>query len=78
MSNHLETLCQFRQAIYASFPYRRDSLMDWLDAFSSNDRARSTVELSLNPCFRCQYSALYKAIAEAYVESDYPVCSLEA
>ncbi|MDB9527890.1 hypothetical protein PN498_17985 [Oscillatoria sp. CS-180] len=36
------------------------------------------MELSLNPCFRRQYSTLYKAIAQAYVESDYLVCSLEA
>ncbi len=78
MSTHLEPLREFRQAIYESFPYRRDSLLDLLDAFSSNDRARSTVELSLNPCFRRQYSALYKGLAEAYLESDYPVCSLEA
>jgi hypothetical protein len=78
MSDHLETLRQFRQGIYESFPYRRDSLLDLLDALSSNERARSTVELSLNPCFRRQYSALYKAIGQAYVESDYPVCSLEA
>ncbi|MBE9103387.1 transposase [Vacuolonema iberomarrocanum] len=78
MSDHLETLRQFRQAIYESFPYRRDSLLDLLDAFSSNERARSTVELSLNSCFRRQYSALYKALGQAYVESDYPVCSLEA
>ncbi|MEM9121612.1 MAG: hypothetical protein AAGD09_27620 [Cyanobacteria bacterium P01_F01_bin.56] len=54
MSNYLEPLRQFRQAIYDSFPYRRDSLLDLLDAFSRNDRARSTVELSLNPCFRRQ------------------------
>ncbi|MEM6435688.1 MAG: transposase [Cyanobacteria bacterium P01_D01_bin.115] len=78
MSDHLEALRQFRQGIYESFPYRRDRLLDLLDAFSSNDRARSTVELSLNPCFRRQYSALYKAISQAYVESDYPVCSFEA
>jgi hypothetical protein len=51
MSDHLETLRQFRQGIYESFPYRRDSLLDLLDALSSNERARSTVELSLNPCF---------------------------
>ena len=78
MSTYLEPLRQFRQAIYESFPYRRDSLLDLLDAFSSNDRARSTVELSLNPCFLRQYSALYKALSAAYVESDYPVCSLAA
>ncbi|MGD1930885.1 MAG: hypothetical protein ACFB12_18440 [Leptolyngbyaceae cyanobacterium] len=78
MSDHLDALRQFRQGIYASFPYRRDSLLDLLDAFSRNDRARSTVELNLNPCFRRQYSALYKAISQAYVESDYPVCSFAA
>lgn len=78
MSPHLEALRQFRQRIYESFPYRRDSLLDLLDALSSNDRASSTVELSLNSCFRRQYSALYKAITQAYVESDYPVCSFEA
>ncbi|MEM6435183.1 MAG: transposase [Cyanobacteria bacterium P01_D01_bin.115] len=78
MSNYLEPLRQFRQAIYDSFPYCRDSLLDLLDAFSSNDRARSTVELSLNPCFRRQYSALYKAMASSYQENHYPVCSVEA
>jgi hypothetical protein len=74
MSNYLEPLRQLRQALYGSFPARRDSLLDLLDAFSSKDLARSTVELRLHPCFRRQYSALYKAIAAAYQESDYPVC----
>ncbi len=41
---------------------------------ASNNSARSTVELSLNPLFRRDYSALYKAIAEAFasdpLESD--------
>jgi hypothetical protein len=54
MSDHLETLRQFRQGIYESFPYRRDSLLDLLDALSSNERARSTVELILNP-LKCPY-----------------------
>jgi hypothetical protein len=36
--------------------------MDLLDALSSNQTARSPVELSLNPLFRRDYSALYKAI----------------
>ena len=54
MHHHLETLKQFRQAIYESFPYRRDSLLELVDALSSNERAQSPVELSLNPCFRLQ------------------------
>ena len=78
MQDHLEGLQQFRQALYQSFPYRRDRLLDVLDALSGNERAQSPVELSLNPLFRRQYSALYRAIAAAYQESDYPVCSLEA
>jgi len=77
MQDHLETLKQFRQALYQSFPQRRDSLIDLLDALSSNERARSPVELSLNSLFRRQYSALYKGIASAYQESTFPVCSLE-
>lgn len=78
MQDHLESFQTFRQAIYRSFPYRRDSLLDLLDALSSNERARSPVEVSLNPLFRRQYSALYRAITDAYDEQDYPVCSLEA
>jgi hypothetical protein len=38
--------------------------MDLLDALSSNQTARSPVELSLNPLFRRNYSALYKAIEQ--------------
>lgn len=78
MQDHLETFQQFRQALYQSFPYRRDSLLDLIDALSSNDRARTPVELSLNPLFRRQYGALYRAIEAAYQESELPVCSLEA
>lgn len=78
MQDHLETFEQFRQALYRIFPYRRDSLLDLLDALCSNDRADSPVELCLNPLFRRQYSAVYRAIDEAYLESQYPVCSIEA
>lgn len=78
MQPHLETLQQFRQALYQSFPERRDSLIDLLDAFSSNEQACTPVDLSLNLLFRRQHSALYKAIACAYQESSFPVCSLAA
>ncbi|NEQ42623.1 MAG: hypothetical protein F6K00_03290 [Leptolyngbya sp. SIOISBB] len=56
MSNYLETLRELRQGIDASFPYQRDRLLYLLNAFSSNDRARSTAELSLDPCFRRQHT----------------------
>ncbi len=67
---------QFRQKLYNLFPHRQDSLMDLLDALSSNVAARSPVELSLNPLFRRDYSALYKAIKEVFshdeADSDSP------
>jgi hypothetical protein len=50
---------------YDCFDGRQDTVMDLLDALASNTSARSTVELSLNPLFRRDYSALYQAIAEA-------------
>lgn len=39
-------------------------MMDLVDALSSNTGAHSVVELSLNPCFRRDYSSLFTAIAE--------------
>ena len=36
---------QFREDVYEAFPKRRDTLMDLLDALSSNTTARSVVEL---------------------------------
>ena len=62
----IEQLTQFRQDLYDCFDARQDTVMDLLDALASNISARTTVELSLNPLFRRDYSALYKAIAEAF------------
>ncbi len=55
---------QFRKKLYQSFNYRRDTLMDLVDAISANTTARSPVELSLSALFRREYSALYKGIQE--------------
>ncbi len=55
---------QFREKLYQSFSYRRDTLMDLVDAISANTTARSPVELSLSALFRREYSALYKGIQE--------------
>jgi len=37
--------------------------MDLVDALSGNSQARSVVELSLNSCFRRDYTSLFKAVA---------------
>lgn len=60
----IEMFQQFRHKLYTILPNRRDSLMDLLDALSSNQTARSPAELSLNPLFRRNYSALYKAVEQ--------------
>ncbi len=59
-----EKFKQFRDKLYQSFNYRRDTLMDLVDAIAANTTARSPVELSLSALFRREYSALYKGIQE--------------
>ena len=56
---------QFREKLYQSFNYRRDTVMDLVDAIAANTTARSPVELSLSPLFKRGYSAFYKGI-QAY------------
>ncbi len=53
---------QFRLDLYEAQPYRRDTLLDLLDALSSNTTARSVVELSLSPFFRRSYSSITDGI----------------
>ena len=47
----IEKFQQFRQQLYNCFPHRCDSVMDLLDALSSNEKANSIVELCLSPLF---------------------------
>jgi hypothetical protein len=58
----LEQLKQFRQQLYSSFASRGDTIMDLLDALSSNTTAKSVVELSLNSFFRRGYGSVYDGI----------------
>ena len=55
---------QFRDKLYQSLNYRRDTVMDLVDSLAANTTARSPVELSLSPLFKREYSALYKGIQE--------------
>ncbi len=59
MTHKLE---QFRLDLYEALPYRRDTLLDLLDALSSNTTARLVVELSLRPFFRREYSSITDGI----------------
>ncbi|MCP5019591.1 MAG: transposase, partial [Ketobacter sp.] len=60
----LEQLKHFRQQLYSSLAYRGDTIMDLLDALSSNTTAKSVVELSLNPLFRRGYGSVYDGIQQ--------------
>ena len=59
-----EQLNQFRQQLYSSLAHRGDTIMDLLDALSSNTTAKSAVELSLNPLFRRNYGSVYDGIQQ--------------
>ena len=64
MSVTTNQLKQFRNEVYQNFNNckRTDTLMDLMDALSSNTTARTVVELTLNPHFRRHYTALNKAV----------------
>lgn len=70
----LTQLEQFRNDVYTWFPHRADALMELLDALSSHTTARSVVELSLNPCFRREYSSLHDGIANLFVPPQTQTC----
>lgn len=59
-----EQLKQFRHQLYSSLAYSGDTIMDLLDALSSNTTAKSVVELSLNPLFRRGYGSIYGGIQQ--------------
>jgi hypothetical protein len=64
LDEHISQLKQFRQEVYQNFNKRADTMMDLLDALSSNTSANTVVELSLNPAFRREYSSLFTALDE--------------
>jgi len=57
-------LKQFRNEVYQNFNNckRSDTLMDLVDALSSNTTAKTAVELTLNTHFRRHHTALNKAV----------------
>src|SRR3990172_4465249 len=57
-------LKQLRQQVYQNFNHRADTLMELLDALSSNTTAQTVVELSLSPFFRREYTSLFTALEE--------------
>ena len=54
----------WRENLYKGLNARRETIIELIDALSSNQQAASVVELSLNPLFRRDYNSLYKGIQE--------------
>ncbi len=55
---------EWREQLYNALNYRRETIIELLDALSSNQQAASVVELSLNSLFRRDHNSLYKGIQE--------------
>ena len=55
---------EWREQLTDALNYRRETVIELLDALSSNQQAASVVELSLNSLFRRDYNSLYKGIKE--------------
>src|SRR3990172_5989904 len=64
------TPTQFRDQLYRTLPGRADATMDLLDALASNTFARSVVELSLSPAFRCGHGSVFDAV-DAFFAPDH-------
>ena len=52
----------FRDRLHASFPKRRDALLELVDALAGNTSAKSPVALSLSPLFSRCYGSLHDAV----------------
>ena len=66
----IRKLTQFRQEVRLSCDIRPDVIMELIDAVCSNTDAKSVVALSLNPCFRHQYTSVYDAIDHFFQASN--------
>ena len=60
----VEEFLLWRSNLFQGLKARKETLIELLDALSSNQQARSVVELSLNPLFRRDYNSLYRGIQE--------------
>ena len=60
----VEEFLVWRSNLFQGLKARKETVIELLDALSSNQQARSVVELSLNPLFRRDYNSLYRGIQE--------------
>jgi hypothetical protein len=66
---NLNTLNEFRHAVYGSFKQARDALFNTMDALSSETAAHSFPELSLSPLFQRKWASLYEAFEDGKIDA---------
>ena len=67
---NLNTLNEFRHAIYDCFQRAGDALFNTVDALSSESAAHSFPELSLSPLFGRRWPSLYEAFEDGKIDAD--------
>lgn len=67
---NLNTLNEFRHAVYECFQRASDALFNTLDALSSEPTAQSFPELSLSPLFQRKWASLYEAFEDGQIDAD--------
>ena len=65
---NLNTLNEFRQAVYHSFCRARDALFNVCDALVTLGSARSFAELSLSPCVTHRWPSVYAALRDGQID----------
>src|SRR5438270_1552974 len=65
---NLNTVKEFRHAVYACFQRAGDALFNTVDALLTEDRAHSFPELSLSPHFERQWPSLYEAFEDGRID----------
>lgn len=63
-SQSIKEFLSWRQNLYHGVNARKETVIELVDALSSNSIASSVVELSEHPLFRRDYNSLYKGIQE--------------
>ena len=66
---NVNTLQEFRHAVYASFKRAGDALFNTVDALSSEPAAQSFPELSQSPFFERKWSSLYEALEDGQIDA---------
>ena len=67
---NLNTLNEFRHAVYGCFKQAGDALFNTVDALSSETAAHSFPELSLSPLFQRRWPSLYEAFEDGQIDAE--------